>query len=73
MATLNEYLPETAQRHLASLRAAVEDRLTALEEVLADPSRGESLEGLILDSVAGRQRGSTGRRRQGGARRAGGR
>jgi len=49
MATLNEYLPETAQRHLASLRASVDDRLAALEEVLADPSRGESLEGLILD------------------------
>jgi hypothetical protein len=42
-------LPEAAQRELDELRAAVDVRLAALEAVLADPSRGESLEGLILD------------------------
>src|SRR5205085_3783946 len=31
------------------LRSALEKRIAALEEVLADPSRGESLAGLILD------------------------
>jgi chromosome segregation ATPase len=34
---------------LQTLRAAIEDRLAVLDAVLADPSRGESLEVLILD------------------------
>jgi len=48
-ATVNEHLSESAQRQLSALREALETRLAALEDVLADPSRGESLEGLILD------------------------
>ena len=40
---------DSPQRTLAGLRAALESRLAALEEALADPSRGESLESLILD------------------------
>ncbi|HKT81565.1 MAG TPA: PilZ domain-containing protein [Vicinamibacterales bacterium] len=46
---LNDTSSERAQRQLDTLRAAVEVRLQALEAVLADPNRGESLEGLILD------------------------
>jgi hypothetical protein len=46
---LNEHLSNSAQQHLAVLRRTLESRLKALEEVLADPSRGESLPGLILD------------------------
>ena len=45
---LNE-LSQSAQRQLAALRSALESRLAHLKEVLADPSRGESLAGLILD------------------------
>ena len=47
--TLNDTTAERAQRQLDSLRAAAEVRLSELEAILADPSRGESLEGLILD------------------------
>jgi hypothetical protein len=47
--TLNDTSSDRAQRQLDALRAAVEVRLSALEAVLADPSRGESLEGLVLD------------------------
>lgn len=46
---LNDHLSDSAQQQLAALRRALETRLAALEEVLADPSRGESLAGLILD------------------------
>jgi len=46
---LNEHLSSSAQQQLAALRGALESRLAALEEVLADPGRGESLAGLILD------------------------
>lgn len=46
---LNDHLSDSAQQQLAALRGALESRLAALEEVLADPSRGESLAGLILD------------------------
>ena len=46
---LNDHLSHSARRQLGALRSALENRLAALEEVLADPSRGESLEGLILD------------------------
>ena len=46
---LNDHLSDAAQQQLAALRRALESRLAALEEVLADPSRGESLAGLILD------------------------
>ena len=35
--------------HLNTLRTAIDERLSELEAVLADPSRGESLEALILD------------------------
>ena len=48
-ATLNDTSSERAQQQLDALRTVVETRLSALEAVLADPSRGESLEGLILD------------------------
>jgi chromosome segregation ATPase len=48
-AETTSHLSETAREHLAGLRRDVESRLAALEEVLADPSRGESLTGLILD------------------------
>ena len=48
-ATLKDSSSERAQQQLDALRTAVETRLTALEAVLADPNRGESLEGLILD------------------------
>jgi chromosome segregation ATPase len=43
------HLSETAQEHLAALRHELESRLAALELVLADPSRGDSLADLILD------------------------
>ena len=46
---LNDSLPHSARQQLAVLRSALETRLAALEEVLADPSRGESLAGMILD------------------------
>jgi len=46
---LNDRLSEPAQRQLDDLRAALDDRLAALEAALADPARGESLERLILD------------------------
>ncbi len=42
-------LADSAQQQLAVLREALESRLATLEDVLADPSRGESLAGLILD------------------------
>ncbi len=48
-ATINDTSSDRAQRQLDTLRTAVETRLAALEAVLADPMRGESLEGLILD------------------------
>ena len=44
-----DHLTDTAQRHLAGLRGELLNRLAALEAVLADPNRGESLAGLILD------------------------
>jgi chromosome segregation ATPase len=47
--SMKAQLSEAAQRQLDALRAAVDVRLAALEAVLADPSRGESLEGLVLD------------------------
>jgi chromosome segregation ATPase len=42
-------LPISAQQQIEALRAAIDVRLAALDAVLADPSRGESLEALILD------------------------
>src|SRR5215813_13193065 len=45
----NEYVSEAAQRRLDALRSSVEVRLAALEAALADPSRGDALETLILD------------------------
>src|SRR3954464_13257234 len=48
-APVNEQLSDSAQKHLTALRGEMESRLVMLEEVLADPSRGESLAGLILD------------------------
>jgi PilZ domain len=48
-ATLNDTSSDRAQRQLDMLRTAVDRRLAELEAVLADPMRGESLEGLILD------------------------
>ena len=47
--TFTDQLSDSAQQQLAVLREALESRLATLEEVLADPSRGESLAGLILD------------------------
>ena len=53
MASASEKLKDRpsdrAQRQLDVLRAALEDRLVALEAALADPTGGESLERLILD------------------------
>jgi len=46
---MDAHLPDSAQQQLAALRRTLESRLAALEEVLRDPSRGESLAGLILD------------------------
>jgi chromosome segregation ATPase len=46
---LNDHPSDRAQRQLDALRAALEDRLVALEAALADPTGGESLERLILD------------------------
>ena len=48
-APVTPHLPDSAQQHLTTLRGEIESRLATLEEVLADPSRGESLAGLILD------------------------
>src|SRR5262245_28285621 len=45
----NVYVSEAAQRRLEALRSSVEVRLAALEAALADPSRGDALETLILD------------------------
>ena len=45
----NGYISEPAHRRLEALRSSVELRLAALEAALADPARGEALEGLILD------------------------
>jgi chromosome segregation ATPase len=42
-------LPSSAQQQIEALRAAIDVRLAALDAVLADPTRGESLETLILD------------------------
>ena len=47
--TYTVQLADSAQQQLTVLREALESRLATLEEVLADPSRGESLAGLILD------------------------
>jgi PilZ domain len=47
--TVTSHLSQEAQRQLDAVRAALDVRLSALEAVLADPTRGESLEGLILD------------------------
>jgi chromosome segregation ATPase len=47
--TMDAHLPDSAQQQLAALRRTLESRLAALEEVLKDPSRGESLAGLILE------------------------
>ena len=46
---LDAHLSDQARHQLNELRSAIDVRLTVLEAVLADPSRGESLEGLILD------------------------
>ena len=46
---MDAHLPHSAQQELAALRRTLDRRLAALEEVLKDPSRGESLAGLILD------------------------
>ena len=46
---LKDHPSDRAQRQLDVLRAALEDRLVALEAALADPTRGDSLERLILD------------------------
>src|SRR5204862_4208802 len=46
---LNDQLGQSAQRHLGTLRSALEKRLAALEAGPANPPRGESLPGLILD------------------------
>ena len=46
---LNGTSSDRAQQQLDALREALEIRLSALEAVLADPSRGESLEGLIVE------------------------
>jgi chromosome segregation ATPase len=43
------YVSEAAQKRLDALRSSVEIRLAALEAALADPSRGDALESLILD------------------------
>src|ERR1700722_3799284 len=48
-APLNEHLSDSAQRQLAAVRDSLEARLAELEDVLADPSRNESLEALILE------------------------
>src|SRR5215204_1399441 len=48
-APVTQNLSDSAQQHLTTLRSEIESRLATLEEVLADPSRGESLAGLILD------------------------
>ena len=45
----NAYVSESAQRRLDALRSSVEVRLASLEAALADPTRGDSLEALILD------------------------
>src|SRR6185503_3153744 len=45
----NVYVAEAAQRRLDALRSTVEVRLAALEAALADPTRGDTLETLILD------------------------
>ena len=42
-------LLDSAQRQLDALRESVDLRLTALEDVLSDPQRSDSLESLILD------------------------
>src|SRR6185369_4217906 len=46
---LDAHLPDAARQELAALRSTLEHRLATLEEVLRDPSRGESLAGLILE------------------------
>jgi chromosome segregation ATPase len=46
---MQDQLADSARQHLAALRGDLESKLTVLEEVLGDPSRGESLAGLILD------------------------
>ncbi len=46
---LHQHLSDQARRQLDALRSAINVRLSVLEAVLADPSRGESLEGLIHD------------------------
>jgi len=43
------YVSEPARRRLDALRSSVDMRLAALEAALADPSRGDALEALILD------------------------
>jgi chromosome segregation ATPase len=48
-AQVNDPLSDSARKNLLALRGEIESRLATLEEVLADPSRGESLAGLILD------------------------
>ena len=46
---LDAQLPAAARQELSALRRTLETRLATLEEVLQDPSRGESLPGLILE------------------------
>jgi hypothetical protein len=42
-------LSQSAEQELATLRAALDQKLVMLEAALANPSRGESLETLIID------------------------
>jgi chromosome segregation ATPase len=42
-------LSQSAEQELATLRAALDQKLATLEAALANPSRGESLETLIID------------------------
>jgi predicted nucleic acid-binding Zn-ribbon protein len=44
-----DQITDPAHQQLAALRGKLVSRLAVLEAVLADPSRGESLSGLILD------------------------
>src|SRR3989442_14395021 len=46
---LRRYLDETAQRELDELRAALDERLSALEHALAHPSPKTSLADLVLE------------------------
>ena len=45
----NVYVSAPARRRLEALRSRVDIHLAALEAALADPTRADALEGLILD------------------------